>query len=229
MIVEGHYPFPASAERVWELLLDPDVMMKAMPGARALVLVSEDRYEGVIRVGVGSITAAEFSLSVTLRDKEPPHRYGMMVDSRGRFGFTRGEAHVELVAQEDGTVMRYRADLQVGGKIAAVGQRLLDSVSKLMTRQGLEALSGELLRRLAEPGAEGRGEPAPAPAVAPPLPPPSPPPVPEAAPPPAPATSSIEASAPPAGAPSQPEAQAPPSEESTAPPRVSPPPPEDAP
>jgi carbon monoxide dehydrogenase subunit G len=79
----------------------------------------------------------------------------MAIDGTGRFGFTRGTARVELAPEEGGagTVMRYQADLQVGGKIAALGQRLLDSVSKLLVRQGLEALQREVGNRLgARPG-----------------------------------------------------------------------------
>jgi carbon monoxide dehydrogenase subunit G len=151
MIVEGSYGFAAPVERVFTLLLDPDVMAKAMPGARDLKRVGDDRYEGVIRVGVGPITAAEFSLAVQLKDVAPPQRYAMDIDSKGRFGFTRGTAQVQLTPTAAGTEMNYRADLQVGGKIAGVGQRLLDSISKLMTRQGLDALSKEIERRLAAP------------------------------------------------------------------------------
>ena len=72
----------------------------------------------------------------------------MQIDGRGGFGFTRGIAAVSLAADGASTRMHYQADLQVGGKIAAVGQRLLDSVSKLLTRQGLEALNRELQSRL---------------------------------------------------------------------------------
>jgi carbon monoxide dehydrogenase subunit G len=150
MIVEGTYTFAAPIERVWELLLDPAVMAAAMPGAEDLRRVADDRYEGVIRIGVGPITAAEFTLAVTLRDVLRPSHYTMDIDSRGRFGFTRGQANVNLAAGNGGTQMVYRADLQVGGKIAGVGQRMLDSISKLMTRQGLEALSKEVERQLAQ-------------------------------------------------------------------------------
>jgi carbon monoxide dehydrogenase subunit G len=103
-----------------------------------------------MRVGIGPITAAEFDLSITLADVQKPASYTMLLDGKGRFGFTRGTARVELQPDSAGTVMRYRADLTVGGKIAALGQRLLDSVSRLLTRQGLEALNRELTQRLGE-------------------------------------------------------------------------------
>lgn len=148
MIVEGNYLLPGSPEAIWDLLMDPEVLAKAMPGTRSLTRVAPDRYEGVMRVGIGPITAAEFELTIALSEVQRPERYAMQIDSKGKFGFTRGLARVELVPEANGTVMRYSADLQVGGKIAALGQRLLESVSKLMLRQGLEALQQEVETRL---------------------------------------------------------------------------------
>ena len=148
MIVEGTYPLPGTPEVIWDLLMDPDVLAKAMPGTKQLVRVAPDRYEGTMGVGIGPINAAEFDLTITLTEIHPPERYAMQIDGKGRFGFTRGEARVVLTPDGAGTVMHYSADLQVGGKIAAVGQRLLDSVSKLLTRQGLDALNRELNSRL---------------------------------------------------------------------------------
>lgn len=159
MIVNGEHTFAAPRETVWTLLQDPEVLAKAMPGARRLERTGDGRYEGVIRIGVGPVTAAEWALQVELRDLLPPESYTMLVDSRGALGFTRGTARVELLEEPGGTRMRYQADLQVGGKVAGVGQRLLDQVAKMMTRQGLEALSREMEARLAD--APGSGEPAP--------------------------------------------------------------------
>ncbi|MBV9774858.1 MAG: carbon monoxide dehydrogenase subunit G [Gemmatimonadetes bacterium] len=150
MIVDGEYTFPAPRQTVWTLLQDPDVLVKAMPGAKHLTSTGDGAYEGVIRIGVGPVTAAEWSLTVLLSDRTPPESYTMQVDSKGTLGFTRGNAKVELLDEAGSTRMRYRADLQVGGKVAGVGQRLLDQVAKMMTKQGLEALSREMKTRLAE-------------------------------------------------------------------------------
>ena len=148
MIVDGTYPLPGTPERIWDLLMDPDVLAKAMPGTRSLTRTTPDRYEGKMAVGIGPITAAEFDLVITLADLVRPVSYTMNIEGKGRFGFARGGAQVELAPDGDHTEMRYRADLQVGGKIAGLGQRLLDSVSKMMMRQGLEALQRELSARL---------------------------------------------------------------------------------
>ncbi len=150
MIVEGTHVFAGRPEAVWDLLLDPTVIAKAMPGTRELVREGPDRYRGRMQISIGPITAAEFALLITLADLDPPRRFVMHVDGTGRFGFTRGAAEVTLAPEGEGTAMGYRADLQVGGKIAGVGQRLLDMVSRAMLRSGLDALGAELSARLAE-------------------------------------------------------------------------------
>lgn len=156
MIVEGEFTFQGPREVIWELLQDPAVLAKALPGARTLTQTAEDRYEGVMHVGVGPVTAGEFSVRVVLGDKVPPQSFSMRTEGKGGIGFSRGTARVGLSALPGGgTLMKYRADLQIGGKIAGVGQRVLDSAARTMTRQGLEALNRELQARLA-------GAPAPA-------------------------------------------------------------------
>jgi hypothetical protein len=149
MIVEGTHTFPGPREVVWALLLDPEVLAMTMPGAATITKASDDRYEGKMKIGIGPITAAEFDIVITMTDMVEPLHYALQIEGRGRFGFIRGNASVTLDADGASTVMHYQADLMVGGKIAAVGQRLLDSVSRMLLKQGLEAMSAELDRRLA--------------------------------------------------------------------------------
>jgi uncharacterized protein len=148
MILDGEFTFRAPRSNVWTLLQDPDVMVKAMPGAQRLVATGDGTYEGTIRIGVGPVTAAQWTLSVALHDRQEPASYGMKVESKGPLGFTRGSASVELLDEPAGTRMKYRADMQIGGKVAGIGQRLLDQVARMLTKQGLEALSREMELRL---------------------------------------------------------------------------------
>lgn len=148
MKITGEHSFAAPRPIVWQLLHDPDVLVKAMPGARRLERTGEGVYEGVIKIGVGPVTAAEWSLTVTLSELVQPESYTMSIDSKGALGFTRGVARVELDEREGSTHMSYTADLQVGGRVAGVGQRLLEQVGRMMTKQGLEALGKELDARL---------------------------------------------------------------------------------
>lgn len=150
MILEGTYRFAADPAVVFPLLLDPDVLKVSLPGVQTFTRTEPDRYEGTMRIGVGAIAAAEFQVLVTLSEVDPPRRFVMQIDAKGGFGFTRGPAEVALSPDDGGCTMRYRAEVQVGGMIAGVGQRLLDSVSRQMARQSLDAVSREIERRLAE-------------------------------------------------------------------------------
>jgi len=149
MILSGTFTFEGPRARVWEILQDPAVLAKALPGTKTLTQVGEDKYQGVMKISVGPVNAAEFAMSVELKDKVEPERFSMVIDGKGGVGFTKGTASIALEEQPGPvTVMTYTSDVQVGGKIAAVGQRLLESVGKMMTRQALDALNKELKSRL---------------------------------------------------------------------------------
>ena len=149
MILSGTFTFNGPRAKVWDLLQDPAVLAKALPGTKTLTQIAEDRYTGVMKVSVGPVSAAEFTVNVELTDKRPPERFSMQIDGKGGVGFTKGIATVELHEQEEPvTVMTYTSDVQIGGRIAAVGQRVLESVGKMMTKQALEALDRELRSRL---------------------------------------------------------------------------------
>ena len=149
MILNGTFTFNGPRQKVWDLLQDPDVLAKALPGTERLTLSAPDRYEGVMKVSIGPMTAAKFDVTVALGDKQPPERFTMQIDGKGAVGFARGTASVALQDQADGgTAMEYTSDVQIGGRIASVGQRLIESVSRMMMRQALESLDRELRSRL---------------------------------------------------------------------------------
>jgi carbon monoxide dehydrogenase subunit G len=149
MILSGTFTFNGPRQKVWDLLQDPGVLAKALPGTERLTMSGPDRYEGVMKVSVGPMTAAKFDVTVTLADKQPPERFTLQIDGKGGVGFARGSAAVTLQEQGDGgTAMDYTSDVQIGGRIASVGQRLIESVSRMMMRQALEALDRELRARI---------------------------------------------------------------------------------
>ena len=96
--------------------------------------IGPDEYKAVMKVGVGPVKGT-FEGKVRLLDQEPPHRYRMAVEGSGGPGFVRGEAVIELAEAEGGTRVSYNADVQVGGLIASVGQRMLGGVSRMMLDQ----------------------------------------------------------------------------------------------
>ena len=149
MNLNGTFTFNGPRQKVWDLLQDPGVLAKALPGTERLTMSGPDRYEGVMKVSIGPMTAAKFDVTVTLADKQPPGQFTMQIDGKGSVGFARGSAVVTLKEQDGGgTAMDYTSDVQIGGRIASVGQRLIESVSRMMMRQALEALDGELRARI---------------------------------------------------------------------------------
>jgi carbon monoxide dehydrogenase subunit G len=145
--IAGEYVFDGPREQVWELVRDPEVLATALPGTQSLNQVSENEYEGEMHVRVGPV-AGVFSGRVVASDEVPPESYTLTVEGKGAPGFAKGTGHVQLVDQGDGTtLMKYEGEVQIGGRIASVGQRLMDSASKSMIRQGLEALNKALEAR----------------------------------------------------------------------------------
>lgn len=148
MRIEGTFEFDAPRPAVYEALLDPDVIAKAIPGAERLERVADDRFEGAMKVGVGPVSG-RFDLKVTLEETDPPASYRMRIHGQGPLGHADGTAAVRLEEAGGGTRMTYESDLAIGGKVANVGQRMIDTVARSMTKKGLEALEAEIDRRTA--------------------------------------------------------------------------------
>ncbi len=147
MNLDGTYTFDAPRDVVWKALLDPEVLARVMPGCEKLDQIGENEYKGTLKIKVGPVQG-KFEGVVTLLDIQAPDSYRMKVDGKGAPGFLKGEGLVKLEAQGDSTLMRYEGEAQVGGRIASVGQRLLDSSAKALTRQSLEGLHDQIKIRL---------------------------------------------------------------------------------
>ena len=134
MKVEGSFDIPAPRDKVWAAFLDPATLGKAIPGCEGLDEIGPGEYKAKMKIGVAAIKGT-FEGKVRLFDLEPPNRYRMALEGSGGPGFVRGEAGMELSDAEGGTRVTYAADVQVGGLIASVGQRMLGGVSKMMLDQ----------------------------------------------------------------------------------------------
>ena len=144
MKIEGVSEVPAPQDKVWAALLDPATLAKAIPGCEGLEEIGPGEYKAVMKVGVAAIKGT-FEGRVKLMDLEPPNRYRMSVEGKGGPGFVKGEASMSLSPVDpDTTRVGYDADVQVGGLIASVGQRMLGGVSKMMLDQFFSRMS-ELL------------------------------------------------------------------------------------
>ncbi|MBV9947032.1 MAG: carbon monoxide dehydrogenase subunit G, partial [Myxococcales bacterium] len=128
MKLEGDFVFEAPVEEVWKALFDPLVLAAAMPGCEKLERVGE-QYQGDLHIKVGPVQG-KFAGKVDLKDVDEPRSYTMLVEGRGAAGFVRATAAVTLEPEGEATVLHYVADAQVGGKIASVGQRLLEASAR---------------------------------------------------------------------------------------------------
>jgi carbon monoxide dehydrogenase subunit G len=149
MNITGEHVFKGPRQEVYTLFRDPDVLSTCLPGTQTLNKIDEQHYEGAINLRVGPVSGT-FSGKLEVSDEVPPEKCTLTVDGRGAPGFAKGVGHVEFTDQGDGTtLMKYSGDVQIGGTLASVGQRMIDSVSKSMIRQAFETLDMALEARLA--------------------------------------------------------------------------------
>lgn len=143
MKLQGTHTFDAPRERVWRALLDPDVLARTLPGCEKLERVGDNEFRGALNVQVGPVKG-QFQGTLVLTDVRPLEGYHMKLDGKGPAGFMNGEGDLRLTDAGGATMLTYDIDAQVGGRVAAVGQRLLESSSKSIAKQGLEGLAREI-------------------------------------------------------------------------------------
>ncbi len=151
--LEGEYTFDGPRDVVWEVLMDPDALAKALPGVQGMTKVSEDTYKATMNVRVGPVQG-RFQGTVVMRDVRPKEGYHLVVEGQGPQGFVKGEGDLHLEDQGEKTLLRYTLEAQVGGRIAAVGQRLIESTAKSLIRQGLDSLNRQVQARVRGPEPE---------------------------------------------------------------------------
>ena len=148
MKLAGEYTFDGPREEVWKLVRDPDVLSTALPGTQSLTEVSENEYQGEMNVKVGPVGGV-FMGRLTISNEVPPESLTMTVEGKGKPGFLNGSGNIQLIAQEDGrTLMKYEGEVQIGGRLASVGQRLIDTASKSIIGQALDTLNQASKARL---------------------------------------------------------------------------------
>jgi carbon monoxide dehydrogenase subunit G len=143
MTLDGSHHFKAPRDRVWELFNDPGVLARATPGCERLNPIGPDEFEATLSVGVAAVKGT-YQGRLAITDKRPPEGYTLHVEGTGRPGFVKGEGRLSLTEQDGGTLATINAEAQVGGLIAAVGQRLVGAAARLLMSQFFSALEAEL-------------------------------------------------------------------------------------
>ena len=150
MKLEGTHQLNAPRYRVYQSLIDPEALKRCIPGCERLEKSAENTYSATIRTGVGAIKGV-FTGTVRLEDMRPPEHYRIVVEGKGAPGFLKGSGNLDLEQQGEGTLINYTGDLQLGGTIASVGQRMIQGTAKMMASQFFTALDAEAKTPAGEP------------------------------------------------------------------------------
>lgn len=152
MKLEGTYQIQAPRERVFHALTDPAILEKSIPGCERMERVGPDKYTATLSAGVGPIKGV-FAATISVEDKTPPSNYRLVVEGKGQPGFIKGSGDLMLEDRSGATFIRYTGNAQVGGMLASVGQRMVESAAKLLTAKFFSALEAAIRSSSSQPGA----------------------------------------------------------------------------
>ena len=130
----------AAPGEVWRMLLDPDTLAAIVPGAHEVEKISNTQFRAEVTLGVGPVKG-RYQASIELSDFDAERAVTLSGSVMGVLGSGRGSGRITLAGEGDGTMISYTYDAEIGGKLAAVGGRLLDSAARLIIRQFFEALA----------------------------------------------------------------------------------------
>jgi uncharacterized protein len=130
MTMTGEVQLPANRETVWKMLNDPEVLKACIPGCEQLEMNANNEFQAIATIKVGPVKA-RWKGKVRLSDLDPPNSYRISGEGEGGVaGFAKGGAQVSLADKDGGTLLCYNVEAQIGGKLAQLGQRLINSAAK---------------------------------------------------------------------------------------------------
>lgn len=129
MDISGEQRIAASRERVWEALNDPAILQQCITGCESMEKTAENEMHAEVTAKFGPVKA-KFKANITIADPIPPSSCRLVGEGKGGVaGFAKGAAEITLEEDGDGTILRYQADMQIGGKIAQIGSRLVSGTT----------------------------------------------------------------------------------------------------
>lgn len=143
MKLGGSNTLPAPLDTVWKTINDPEALRRCTPGLQALKEIGPDTYEANLNIGIAAVKGT-YSGTLTITDKQAPRHCKIVLEGKGGAGFMKGEGLVDLEPQGNETVLKWSGDIQVGGLIAGVGQRMLSGVAKMLIGQFFKCLEQQL-------------------------------------------------------------------------------------
>ena len=142
MKISGDQVLNLPPQRAYDLLHDPGVLARCMPGCESLEQIGEGEYAMKMKMALASVSGL-FQGKVKTADPNPPESFRLIVEGTGKIGFMKGDGVLHLSPVEAGTKVAFEGEVQIGGTIAAVGQRLLDTTAKMLIKKFFDRLSSE--------------------------------------------------------------------------------------
>ena len=152
MKISGSYALPVAPERAYQILQDPVMLAQAIPGCEGLEKIGPDEYRMKMKVLLAALSG-QFEGKVRIADQSAPTSFRLIVEGTGRIGFLKGDGTLKLapaasirvlsnaLSDPPSTVVSYEGEAQVGGTMAAVGQRLIDGTAKMMIKKFFDKLA----------------------------------------------------------------------------------------
>lgn len=126
----GEYVIPAPQQDVWDTLQQADALKECIDGCESMTQTGDSTYVATVRAKLGPLRA-RFTVNIEMVDRDEPTSYALEVQATGgAAGFGKGRAEVELVPDDDSTLLRYVAQGTVGGKVSQIGARLIHAATR---------------------------------------------------------------------------------------------------
>ncbi len=142
MKIENTQKIAAPRDRVFAALIDPTILQKCIPGCEQMESTGENQYNAKLTAGVGPVKGV-FTATVSLQDIVAPEHYKIVVEGKGQPGFVKGTGELNLKEEDGGTSIQYTGEVNVGGLLASVGQRMIQGAANMMAGRFFKALEAE--------------------------------------------------------------------------------------
>ena len=143
MKIHGTHEIRVSRDQVFAALIDPQILQSCIPGCESLTQTADNTYTAIMKAGVGAVKGT-FKGTVRLEDIQMPSHYRMIVEGKGGPGFVKGTGEFDLAEQDGATAIAYTGDMQVGGVIAGVGQRMIEAAAKMLAGKFFSELEKQI-------------------------------------------------------------------------------------
>jgi carbon monoxide dehydrogenase subunit G len=137
--IEGTHKLAASRTVIFDLLTNPLLLQKCIPGCEQMDKVGDNRYDARLSIGIGPIKG-RFTATVSLQELRRPEHYALVMEGKGQPGFVKGSGQLNFVDDEGATIVNFTGEVHVGGLLASVGQRMIQAAGKMMAERFFVAL-----------------------------------------------------------------------------------------